>query len=68
MAVHHNATIVPTKLELLREWVPRQPWAAGAHTSDLVRLGSYRFDDPAGEVGMETTCSAPATARSCRCR
>ncbi|HEU4675175.1 MAG TPA: hypothetical protein VFS29_04265 [Motilibacteraceae bacterium] len=54
MAVHHDATIVPTKLELLQAWVPRQPWAAGADTSQLTRLGSYRFDDPDGEVGMET--------------
>ncbi|WP_369069393.1 CG0192-related protein [Kineococcus terrestris] len=54
MAVHHPATIVPTKLELLRAWVPHQPWAADADTSALTRLGSYRFDDPDGEVGMET--------------
>jgi hypothetical protein len=54
MAVHHPATIVPTKLELLQAWVPHQPWAQGADTSTLVKLGSYRFDDPDGEVGMET--------------
>ena len=54
MAVHHPATISPGKLELLQAWVPHQPWAAGADTSVLTRLGSYRFDDPAGEVGVET--------------
>ncbi len=54
MAVHHPATITPGKLELLQAWVPHQPWAAGADTSTLTRLGSYRFDDPDGEVGMET--------------
>lgn len=54
MAVHHQATIVPTKAELLAAWVPTQPWAAGADTSSLTRLGAYRFDDPDGEVGMET--------------
>jgi hypothetical protein len=54
MAVHHPATIVPTKLEVLQAWVPRQPWAAVADASSLTRLGSYRFDDPDGEVGMET--------------
>jgi hypothetical protein len=54
MAVHHPATITPGKLELLQAWVPHQPWAAGADTSALTRLGSYRFDDPDGEVGMET--------------
>ena len=54
MAVHHPATIVPSKLELLQAWVPHQPWAAGADTSTLTGLGSYRFDDPDGEVGVET--------------
>ncbi len=54
MAVHHVATIVPSKAELLQAWVPHQPWAAGTDTSVLTRLGSYRFDDPDGEVGMET--------------
>ncbi|GAA2031159.1 hypothetical protein WDZ16_16165 [Pseudokineococcus marinus] len=54
MAVHHPATIVPGKSHLLQAWVPLQPWASGTDTSTLSRLGSYRFDDPAGEVGMET--------------
>lgn len=54
MAVHHPATIVPTKLELLQAWVPHQPWLGDADASTLTKLGSYRFDDPDGEVGMET--------------
>jgi hypothetical protein len=54
MAIHHPATVVPGKLELLQAWVPRQPWTGGADTSTLTRLGSYRFDDPDGEVGIET--------------
>jgi len=54
MAVHHPATIVPGKLELLAAWVPHQPWLGSADTSTLTRLGSYRFDDPGGEVGVET--------------
>ncbi|NAZ82919.1 hypothetical protein GTR02_13945 [Kineococcus sp. R8] len=60
MAVHHPATIVPTKLELLQAWVPHQPWTGDADTSVLTRLGSYRFDDPDGEVGMETHLLATA--------
>ncbi|TXR52850.1 CG0192-related protein [Quadrisphaera setariae] len=60
MAVHHQATIVPTKAELLAAWVPTQPWAAGADTSSLTKLGAYRFDDPDGEVGMETHLLATA--------
>jgi hypothetical protein len=54
MAVHHPATIVPSKLELLQAWVPHQPWLSDADTSTLTKLGSYRFDDPDGEVGIET--------------
>jgi hypothetical protein len=60
MAVHHPATIAPTKLELLRAWVPHQPWTGDADTSVLTKLGSYRFDDPDGEVGMETHLLATA--------
>ena len=60
MAIHHPATITPGKLELLQAWVPHQPWAVGADTSALTRLGSYRFDDPDGEVGIETHLLAGA--------
>lgn len=50
MALIHRATISPTKAELLGEWVPAQPW--GEPEVELV--GAYRFDDPDGEVGIET--------------
>lgn len=50
MALLHRATITPTKLELLTDWVPTQPW--GEPGVELV--GAYRFDDPDGEVGIET--------------
>ena len=60
MAVHHPATIVPTKLELLQAWVPHQTWIGNADTSVLTKLGSYRFDDPDGQVGMETHLLATA--------
>jgi hypothetical protein len=63
MAVHVSATIVPGKLELLQAWVPAQLWAAGADTSALTQLGSYRFDDPDGEVGMETHLLSTADGR-----
>jgi hypothetical protein len=56
MALIHRATIRPTKLELLTEWVPGQPW--GDPVLDLV--GAYRFDDPDGEVGIETHLVATA--------
>lgn len=50
MAIVHRATITPTKAELVEQWLDRQPWGG---TGDLDMLGAYRFDDPAGEVGVE---------------
>ncbi|MBA2954734.1 hypothetical protein GON03_10395 [Nocardioides sp. MAH-18] len=51
MALLHHATIVPSKRELIGAWLPGQTWAAGL--PELAPIGGYRFDDPAGEVGME---------------
>lgn len=52
MALMHQTTLIPSKLELLADWLPEQLWFEGDATN-LERLGSYRFQDPAGEVGME---------------
>ena len=51
--LHGDADITPTKPELLATWLPTQPWFVG-DISALQHVGSYRFDDPDGEVGMET--------------
>ena len=51
--LHGDADITPTKPELLARWLPTQPWFTG-DASAIQHLGSYRFDDPDGEVGMET--------------
>lgn len=53
MALIHTATLRPTKLELLAGWLPGRDWYTGP-AGDLDRLAAYRFDDPAGEVGIET--------------
>jgi hypothetical protein len=53
VAVIHNAQITPTKAELIGAWLPSQTWSGGA-PAPLELLGAYRFDDPAGEVGIET--------------
>jgi Maltokinase N-terminal cap domain len=46
--------MVPTKLELLAGWLPRQPWYRDTGTPPaLSRAGGFRLDDPAGEVGLE---------------
>jgi hypothetical protein len=50
--VHASADIVPSKKELVEAWLPSRSWAGGATTVDLV--AGYRFDDPEGEVGVET--------------
>lgn len=49
----HEATLTPTKLELLAGWLPAQEWFVG-DADDLTRVASYRFVDPDGEVGIET--------------
>jgi hypothetical protein len=53
VAIFHRATIVPTKEELIAAWAPTQPWGP-APTASVQAIGSYRFDDPEGRVGMET--------------
>jgi hypothetical protein len=53
MAIFHRATITPTKAELIATWAPTQPWGPAADVP-LDVIGSYRFDDPDGRVGMET--------------
>ncbi|AII07834.1 CG0192-related protein [Rhodococcus opacus] len=54
MALIHHAQLSPSKAELLGDWVPRQSWIGSADASSLEVVGAYRFDDPAGEVGIET--------------
>jgi hypothetical protein len=54
MALLHQATIKPTKLELLNAWLPHRPWYRGPSEPALQRVAACRFDDPAGEVGVET--------------
>lgn len=53
MAIIHQAQLQPTKMELLEGWLPGQPWFT-ATGSALSKVGAFRFDDPAGEVGLET--------------
>lgn len=54
MALLYRAQLVPSKLELLGAWVPEQPWLGGVEASELEVVGAFRFDDPRGEVGIET--------------
>lgn len=43
MAIIHRATLTPSKAELLSGWL----------SGEVEILGAFRFDDPAGEVGVE---------------
>lgn len=54
MALVHRADLRPSKLDLLAAWLPDRSWYQGAVGTALTRVGAYRFDDPAGEVGIET--------------
>ena len=54
MALLHRAEVRPTKLELLTAWLPGRSWYQGDDAAELVRVAAYRFDDPAGAVGIET--------------
>jgi maltokinase-like protein len=54
MAIVHNTTMNPGKLELLAAWLPGQPWfASRGREPELTKVGGFRLDDPAGEVGIE---------------
>ncbi|MDQ1651477.1 MAG: hypothetical protein QOI35_677, partial [Cryptosporangiaceae bacterium] len=53
MAVLHRAELKPTKLELLAAWLPGRRWFDGPAAA-IERVSSFRFDDPAGAVGIET--------------
>jgi hypothetical protein len=54
MAIIHQTTMNPGKLDLLASWLPAQPWYLGNGTEPkLTRAGGFRLDDPAGAVGIE---------------
>jgi hypothetical protein len=53
MALFHRATVTPTKAELIAAWAPTQAWGPSA-AEPVEVVGSFRFDDPNGLVGMET--------------
>ncbi|MFT7841521.1 hypothetical protein Q5530_35760 [Saccharothrix sp. BKS2] len=52
--IHAGATLTPGFREFLAPWVARQPWYRGAGVPVLAPVGFFRFEDPAGEVGLET--------------
>jgi hypothetical protein len=62
MGLVHRATLDPSKLELVVAWLPTRPWAEGLEITE--KVAEYRFDDPAGEVGIESMIFAAEDGRS----
>lgn len=50
MAIIYQAELSPSKPEILRSFLTSRSWG---DPGELEVLGAYRFDDPAGEVGIE---------------
>jgi hypothetical protein len=50
MAIIYRAQLSPSKTEILRSFLEARSWG---EAGELDVLGAYRFDDPAGEVGIE---------------
>ncbi|WP_144711581.1 CG0192-related protein [Curtobacterium pusillum] len=63
MAVIHRADLRPSKLEALAAWLPAQPWSGVVAGVALEVAGKFRFDDPDGEVGVETILVRTADGR-----
>lgn len=53
MGRFYPATITPSKGELIAAWLPSQRWAPSTD-ADVEVVGAFRYDDPDGQVGMET--------------
>jgi hypothetical protein len=54
VALLYQATLNPTKIELLEGWIRHQAWLGDADVTTVEAVGAYRFDDPEGDVGIET--------------
>jgi hypothetical protein len=52
--VHPGAVLSPHFRDFLPPWVARQPWYRGNGIPSLTPVGYFRFEDPDGEVGVET--------------
>lgn len=52
MAVIHQTTLTPSKLELVESWLPSRQWYRGS-APRLSKAGGFRLDDARGAVGIE---------------
>jgi len=57
-------TLTPAMKDFLPTWLAEQRWYAGkGRRPQLRRLGGFRFEDPDGEVGVETHLTADVSTR-----
>ena len=49
-----NSKLTPPFREFLPVWLAEQPWYRGEGAAEPVPVGFFRFEDPDGEVGIET--------------
>jgi hypothetical protein len=52
MGIVHRATLTPSKQEIVERWLPSRSWAVRRTIAE--KVAEYRYDDPEGEVGVET--------------
>lgn len=53
MAILHRATLSPSKLEVLSAHLQTMPQGQDIDVANVRLVDAYRFDDPAGSVGLE---------------
>jgi hypothetical protein len=54
MAIIYDAVLRPSKTEIVTGWARTQSWFVGDPSAVAEPVASFRFDDPEGEVGIET--------------
>lgn len=52
--IDSGPTLFPHFRDFLPQWVAGQPWYLGSSAPSLRAIGFLRFEDPAGQVGIET--------------
>ncbi|MBW4720698.1 maltokinase N-terminal cap-like domain-containing protein [Saccharothrix obliqua] len=52
--IHRGATLAPGFRDFLPAWLASRTWYAGDDVPTPELVGAFRFEDPAGEVGLET--------------